>query len=57
LEDIDAEVYSVILMTSAIIGPRVFKNSVCPTASTDTIVQRFRKERQRLLKHAGLLRE
>jgi AcrR family transcriptional regulator len=54
---IDAEVYCVILMTSAIIGPRVFKNSVCPSANTDAIVQRFRGERQRLLKHAGLLRE
>jgi|SRR5215831_552894 len=54
---IDAEVYSVILITSAIIGPRVFKNSVSVGADTETIVRRFRSERQRLLKHAGLFRE
>jgi AcrR family transcriptional regulator len=54
---IDAEVYCVILMTSAIIGPRVFKNSVDRNADNETIVRRFRSERQRLLKHAGLLRD
>ena len=53
---IDAEVYSVILLTSAIIGPRVFKNSVSPGMDTETIVRRFRVERQRLLKHDALLR-
>ena len=47
----DAEVYSVILLTSAIIGPRVFKNSVAPKADIAKIVQRFRKEQQRLLKY------
>lgn len=46
---IDAEVYFVNLLTSAIIGPRVFKNSVCPNADTDTVVRRFRVERIRLL--------
>jgi AcrR family transcriptional regulator len=55
-EEFDAEVYSVTLLTSAIIGPRVFKNSVCPAADTETIVKRFRTERQRLLKHGALLR-
>jgi len=54
---IDAEVYCVILLTSAIIGPRVFKNSVCPAADTETVVKRFRGERQRLLRHAALLRQ
>ncbi len=55
-EQVDAEVYCIILLTSAIIGPRVFKNSVCPTADIETIVQRFRNEQQRLLKHDALLR-
>jgi AcrR family transcriptional regulator len=55
-EKVDAEVYSVILLTSAIIGPRVLKNSVCPNADTETIVKRFRAEQQRLLKHDALLR-
>jgi len=56
-DTIDAEVYCVILLTSAIIGPRVFRNSVCPAQDTETVVQRFRGERQRLLRYAGLLRE
>lgn len=56
-EDADAEVYSVILLTSAFIGPRVFKNSVAPNADIETIVERFRKEQQRLLKHDALLKE
>lgn len=42
-EAIDAEVFCVILLTSAIIGPRVFRNSVCPDADTGTVVARFRK--------------
>jgi AcrR family transcriptional regulator len=53
---IDAEVYCVILLTSAIIGPRVFKNRVARNENTESIVKRFRKERQRLLKHGALFR-
>lgn len=55
-EDFDAEVYCVNLMTSAIIGPRVFKNSVCPDADIETVVRRFRGERLRLLKAASLVK-
>jgi AcrR family transcriptional regulator len=55
-ETIDAEVYCVILLTSAIIGPRVFKNSVGRKNDTETIVKRFRGERQRMLLDAGLLK-
>lgn len=51
----DAEVYCVLLLTSAIIGPRVFKNSVSPNASNETILLRFRSEWQRVLGKAGLL--
>ena len=52
----DAEVYCVILLTSAIIGPRIFKNSVAPNADIDSVVERFRREHQRLLKHEELLK-
>lgn len=55
-EPIDAEVYCVIMLTSAIIGPRVFKNRVRPAEDTATVVRRFRDEQQRLLKHGPLLR-
>lgn len=48
---IDAEIYFVNLLTSAIIGPRVFKNSVCPDADIDTVVRRFRVERLRMIRH------
>ena len=52
-QTIDAEIYFVNLLTSAIIGPRVFKNSVCPEADTETIVRRFRIERLRLIKYSS----
>jgi AcrR family transcriptional regulator len=54
-ESVDAEVYSVILLTSAIIGPRVFKNSVAPREDNESIIRRFRAEQQRMLKHDALL--
>jgi hypothetical protein len=46
----------VILLTSSIIGPRVFRNSVCPGADTETVVKRFRNEQLRMLRHAALLK-
>jgi len=55
-EKVDAEVYCVIMLTSAIIGPRVFQNSVCPDADTATVVARFRAEHQRMLRHEALLK-
>jgi AcrR family transcriptional regulator len=55
-EAVDAEVYSVMLLASAIIGPRVFRNRVAPQADNDSIVRRFRQERQRLLRQEALLR-
>jgi AcrR family transcriptional regulator len=54
-EAVDAEVYSLMLLTSAIIGPRVFRNRVAPQAEVESIVERFRKERQRLLRLDRLL--
>jgi AcrR family transcriptional regulator len=53
---VDAEVLCVILLTSTIIGPRVFRNRVSPAEDTQAVVQRFRKEQQRWLKQLGLLR-
>lgn len=55
-ETIDAEVYCLGLVTSAVIAPRVFRNSVRPDEDIETIVRRFRSEQQRLLKHDALLR-
>ncbi len=55
-EEIDAEVYCVMMLASAIIGPRVFANSVRPGATVGSIVERFVKEEQRVLKRDGLLR-
>ncbi|MYM64170.1 TetR/AcrR family transcriptional regulator [Pseudomaricurvus sp. HS19] len=52
---IDPEVFSVILLTSAIVGPLVFRNSVDPGADIGTIVERFRGERVRQLKEVDLL--
>ena len=55
-ETVDIEVYCVMLLTSAIIGPRVFKNSVSPSSDIETIVKRFRVEQQRMLKHDALVK-
>jgi AcrR family transcriptional regulator len=55
-EPVDPEVYCVILLSSAIVGPRVFRNSVQPSADVDTIVKRFRTELRRLLRQDALLK-
>ncbi len=54
-EEIDAELFCINLLTFAIIGPRVFKNSVHPQADNETVIRRFRRENERLLRHSGLL--
>jgi len=54
-ETVDAEVYCVLILTGAFIGPRVFKNSVRPDEGIERIVERFRKEQQRMLRHDALL--
>jgi len=55
-DTVDAEVFCVMLLTGAIIGPRVFKNRVCPGEDTEAVVRRFRKEQQRWLERLALLR-
>jgi len=51
----DAEVYCAILLTSAIIGPLVFRNRIQPQDPPEKIIERFRLEWQRVLKSEGLL--
>lgn len=48
-EDIDAEVFSINLLTMAFIGPRIFKASVCPEADNELVIERFKKETMRML--------
>lgn len=50
----DAEVYAVMMLTAAIIGPRVFRNSVQPDLSDDTIAARFLAEHRRRLERDKL---
>jgi hypothetical protein len=52
--DADAEVYCVILLTTAFVGPHVFKASVRPKDSNAQIVARFRNEQRRLLRQNKL---
>lgn len=54
-QECDAEVYCVLMLTSAFIGPRVFKNSVRPQESLERIVERFTQEQQRMLRREGVL--
>lgn len=52
---IDVEVYCTFLLAGAIIGPRVFRNSVRPDLSEQEVVERFRAEQQRMLRRDGQL--
>ena len=56
-ETMDAEVFCVILLTSTILGPRVFRNRVAPGEDIETVVRRFRQEQVRWFKQLGLLNE
>ncbi|WHO40195.1 helix-turn-helix domain-containing protein [Sphingobium sp. AP49] len=53
-EVIDAEVYCVMLLTSALIGPRVFRHRVAPDLGTEATIARFRQEQQRVLRRDGI---
>lgn len=55
-DEVDVEVYCTFLLAGAIIGPRVFHNSVRPDLSEEEVVERFRAEQQRMLRRDGLLR-
>lgn len=54
-EDIDAEVYCVIMLAGAIIGPRVYSRSVQPDMPAEEITERFVRELQRTLSRDGLM--
>ncbi len=54
-QDVDAEVYCVMMLCGAIIGPRVYANSIRPGAAMDTILSLFLKEERRMLQRDGLL--
>jgi AcrR family transcriptional regulator len=49
----DAEIFCVILLAGAIIGPRVFRNRVRSEVSAEDVVRRFREEWQRILRAVG----
>lgn len=53
-EQIDAEVYCTILLTSALIAPRIFARSIRPDLPMQTIVAKFVKEHHRVLLRDGL---
>ncbi|MFA7587932.1 MAG: TetR/AcrR family transcriptional regulator [Novosphingobium sp.] len=53
-QGMDAEVYCVMMLAAAIIGPRVYANSIRPGTPVDAIVERFVAEHQRVLTRDGL---
>jgi AcrR family transcriptional regulator len=54
-EECDAEVYCALMLTSAFIAPRVFKNSIRPQESLERIVERFAHEQRRMIMREGVL--
>lgn len=54
-QDIDAEIYCVMMLSAAIIGPRVYNNSIRQGENIEDIVARFVKEHQRVLTRDGLI--
>lgn len=56
-QDIDAEIYCVMLLCASIIGPRVYRRGIRQGEATEDIVARFVKEHQRVLKRDGLIRD
>jgi len=54
---LDAEVFCINLLVSAIIGPRVFRNAIHPDTDIETVVARFRAEWQRVLRLESLSKD
>lgn len=54
-QDVDAEIYCVMLLSASIIAPRVYKRGIRPDEAEEDIVARFVKEHQRVLKRDGLI--
>lgn len=53
-QEVDAEVYCVMLLTAAIIGPRVFAKGVAPELDPGVIAERFMREHLRALDRDGI---
>lgn len=54
LRNTDPEIYCLNMLISVVVTPRVYKNSINPSADVDTVVERFRAERLRTLLHDSL---
>lgn len=54
-QEIDPEVFCINLLTTAFISPRIFKNSVCPDADNEVVIERFKAESLRVLESLALL--
>jgi len=54
---LDAEVFCINLLVSAIIGPRVFRTGIHPDTDIETVVARFRAEWQRVLRLESLSKD
>jgi AcrR family transcriptional regulator len=54
-EDVDAEIYCVMLLAASIIAPRVYRNSINPDASNEEVIAKFVREHQRALGRDGLM--
>lgn len=53
-ERIDAEVYCLNMLTVAMIGPRIYRNSVRPGLAIDAAIDSFNREQLRMLGHDGM---
>jgi AcrR family transcriptional regulator len=53
-EHIDPELYCVNMLTVAMIGPRIYHNSVRPDLDLETAIELFSREQLRMLGHDGM---
>jgi len=53
-EQIDPELYCVNMLTVAMIGPRIYHNSVRPDLDSETAIERFNRQQLRMLGHDGM---
>jgi AcrR family transcriptional regulator len=56
-EEIDAEIYCVMLLSASIIAPRVYRNSINPNATNEEVIAKFVREHQRVLGRDGLMQD
>ena len=52
---VDAEIFCLNLLTSAFISPHIFKTSVNKNADNEQVIERFKRESQRMLQSLSLL--